>query len=111
MADSFGDHDTPQEGAGKRPAQTIEGTATEVAVHVPEEAHEAAARHDDAPEDEAAAEDEPKSTAGPGPKDEEAEAKPAPSERKGPPPASTISEMKSFVTHLAAGLLGGLRGV
>src|SRR5581483_5187801 len=77
MADSFGDHDTPQEGAGKRPAQTIEGTATEVAVHVPEEA----------------------------------EAKPVPSERKGPPPASTISEMKSFVTHLAAGLLGGLIGV
>ena len=40
------------------------------------------------------------------------EAEPELGERRvSPPPAASISEMKSFVTHLAAGLLGGLIGV
>lgn len=117
MADRFGDQDTSKEGAGKRPAQTIEGTATEVAVHVPDEGEaqeEAAAPRDDAPEagrGHEAARSGPEPSTGSSPEPEQAQAKPAPSQRKGPPPASTISEMKSFVTHLAAGLLGGLIGV
>ena len=41
MVEPFGDHDSGQGGAGKRPAPTIEGTATEVSVETP--ADEAAA--------------------------------------------------------------------
>ena len=33
MADPFGDDELSQGGAGKRPAPTIEGTATEVSVN------------------------------------------------------------------------------
>ena len=44
--------------------------------------------------------------------DEPAQVEPEPTERKvSPPPAATMSELKGFVTHLAAGLLGGLIGV
>src|SRR5579885_2513125 len=119
MADRFGDQDSSKDGAGKRPAQTIEGTATEVAVHVPgdgEAREEGTAPRDDAPEagrgqEAARSEPEPNSGASPEPEHEKVQAAPASSQRKGPPPASTISEMKSFVTHLAAGLLGGLIGV
>ena len=55
MADPF-DHDTAQGGAGKRPAQTIEGTATEVSVNKPDddEAPETSAADDDEPEEGAA---------------------------------------------------------
>ncbi len=116
MAQSFGDHDTSKGGSGKRPAPTIEGTATEVAVHAPDEgaAQEEAARRDE-PEDrreKTAAEGEDRAA----PPDNEPgvepnEQNPEPILRKGPPPASSMSEMKSFVTHLAAGLLGGLVGV
>lgn len=41
MADPFGDQDQDSSGKGKRPAQTIEGTATEISV---EPANEEAAR-------------------------------------------------------------------
>lgn len=110
MADPFGDDGMSQSGAGKRPAPTIEGTATEVSVNeaADEAARDAApASHDDEPEerDEAStSEDETE------PEPEVAQ-EPESIERRGPPPASSISEMKSFVTHLAAGLLGGLIGV
>jgi hypothetical protein len=83
MADTFGDH--VNAGSGKRPAPTIEGTATEVSV-------------DPAPGE----------TASP---DAAAEAEKADSEDlkakrpKGPAPRTSPTELKSFVTHLAAGLL------
>lgn len=88
-AEPFGDHDN----AGKRPASTIEGTATEVSV-------------EPAPSDAAAAVDPAVSDAEAAPGVQEA--KPG---RKAPPPRTSPSELKSFVTHLAAGLLGGLIGV
>src|SRR5512143_1809544 len=118
MADPF-DHDTSQTGlgqagAGKRPAPTIEGTATEVSVNeaADGEARDAsAASHDDEPGelDEAAT---PEDETGPEPETVHAqEDEPESTERMGPPPAASISELKSLVTHLAAGLLGGLIGV
>jgi hypothetical protein len=111
MADPFGDDGMSQSGAGKRPAPTIEGTATEVSVNeaADEAARDAApASHDDEPEEReeaVAREDEPE------PETVHAQEEPESVERRGPSPASSISEMKSFVTHLAAGLLGGLIGV
>ena len=50
MADPFGDHELSG-GAGKRPAPTIEGTATEVSVAAPGEEADGSilAGHDDAP--------------------------------------------------------------
>jgi hypothetical protein len=88
-AEPFGDHDN----AGKRPAPTIEGTATEVLA-------------EPAPGADAAAAD-PAASEGEAPLEAEA-AKPG---RKGPPPRTSPSELRGFVTHLAAGLLGGLIGV
>ena len=89
MADTFGDHMSA--GSGKRPAPTIEGTATEVTV-------------DPAP-DETASPDPAVEAEAPDPEG----SKPKPP--KGPPPRTSPTELKSFVTHLAAGLLGGLIGV
>jgi hypothetical protein len=88
MADTFGDHMSA--GSGKRPAPTIEGTATEVSVDPP---------LDETPKPDQGAEAEPSEQ----PADKR---KP-----KGPPPRTSQAELKSFVTHLAAGLLGGLIGV
>jgi len=89
MADTFGDHMSA--GSGKRPAPTIEGTATEVTV---EPAPDETASLDPAVEAEPSAAEESK-----------------PKRPKGPPPRTSPTELKSFVTHLAAGLLGGLIGV
>ncbi len=125
MADPFGD-DELSGGAGKRPAPTIEGTATEVSVAAPgeETAKSTLASHDDEPAEQEPEDDATDGAAEPAPapaeiepepeeaEPEPVEATPEPGERKvAPPPAATISEMKSFVTHLAAGLLGGLIGV
>jgi hypothetical protein len=113
MVEPFGDHDPGQGGAGKRPAPTIEGTATEVSVETPADkaaAAEAAAvgeEHDE-PEEVAT----PESRVEPEPRAVHVDEEPRPAEgRVSPPPAATMSEMKSFMTHLAAGLLGGLIGV
>ena len=95
MADPFGDQDRSLGGAAKRPAHTIEGTATEISV---ESTDDKAAR-----EPAATSGDEPPYLAGDA-------AKPGATEAP-PPPASSLPELKSFVTHLAAGLLGGLIGV
>ncbi len=90
MADTLGDQHQDG-GSGKRPAPTIEGTATEVSV-------------DPAPDE----------TVSP---DVDAEAAKSDAEEvaakrpKGPPPRTSPTELKGFVTHLAAGLLGGLIGV
>jgi hypothetical protein len=90
MAESF--DDTHRPGSGKRPAPTIEGTATEVSV-------------DPAPGE----------TASPDPAMEAAKSDPggpkAKHGAKGAPPRTSATELKSFLTHLAAGLLGGLIGV
>jgi hypothetical protein len=94
MADPFGDLNDP--GASKRPAPTIEGTATEISSAAPagaagSEASEAASGSD-----------------GDNGLGEPAE----PSGEKAPPPPRTSAdELKGFFTHLAAGLLGGLIGV
>jgi hypothetical protein len=90
MAEPFGDQN---ENAGpKRPAPTIEGTATEVLIEP--------ASGDGAAGDPAANEAEADLGA--------AEAKPS---AKRAPPRTSASELRSFLTHLAAGLLGGLVGV
>jgi hypothetical protein len=90
MAEPFGDQLNP--GSGKRPAPTIEGTATEVSI-------EPAPGETDSPG--VAAEAEKSESEG-------SEPKRGP---KKPPPRTSPTELKGFVTHLAAGLLGGLIGV
>ena len=94
MANPFGDKD---EAASKRPAQTIEGTATEVAV-------------DPAPWEAASS-----TAASEGDRGEGADQAGGTSsdERQLPPqpPRPRFAAVKSFMTHLAAGLMGGLIGV
>jgi hypothetical protein len=90
MAEPFGDQLNP--GSGKRPAPTIEGTATEVSI-------EPAPGETDFPG--VAAEAEKSESEGSEPK----------RGAKRPPPRTSPTELKGFVTHLAAGLLGGLIGV
>jgi hypothetical protein len=98
MAESFGDSDTSPGGIGKRPAPTIEGTATEiVAEPTPGEASAAGQT--------SRAGDEPKANGG-APSKDKLSAKADPT-----PPRTSVPELKSFATHLAAGLLGGLVGV
>ena len=98
MAEPFGDQDQSPGGAGKRPAATIEGTATEVAV-------------ERADNDAAAAEPDSQDAASEGQAYIAGGAAEPGGEGSDPPPPTTLSELKSFVTHLAAGLLGGLVGV
>ena len=88
MAKSFGDRDKD---AGKRPAPTIEGTATEIM-----EPAEAASGADSAPDDAS------NETIG------EAE---EPRAKTKVPPRTSMPELKGLLTHLAAGLLGGLIAV
>lgn len=99
MADPFGDQDQSPGGAGKRPAQTIEGTATELSVE-PEPTAEARAEPEPS---ESGSEGRPYLAGG---RAEGGEAETPP-----PPPQTSLPELRSFVTHLAAGLLGGLVGV
>ena len=94
MADPFSDQDHGPSGASKRPAQTIEGTATEIS--------EEAAGGDAAREAEAAAAADRPDIAGEAPHGVDAAL---------PPAQASLPELKSFVTHLAAGVLGGLVGV
>ena len=94
MADPFSDQDHGPSGASKRPAQTIEGTATEIS--------EEAAGGDAAREAEAAAGADRPDIAGEAPHGVDAAL---------PPAQASLPELKSFVTHLAAGVLGGLVGV
>jgi len=96
MADPLGDQD--QGGKGKRPAQTIEGTATEISV---EPGSEEAARTEP---DVGSVEDEADGFIS-GRMQETGDPDEA------PPPRATLPELKSFMTHLAAGVLGGLIGV
>ncbi len=94
MAGSLGDqNDGPR---GKRPAQTIEGTATEI---VEEQSAAESTDAEQLPHDGEAA---PKTQA----EGEPAEAGAAPPRR-----GATMPELRGFVTHLTAGLLGGLVGV
>ena len=94
MADPFSDQDHGQGGASKRPAQTIEGTATEIS--------EEATGGDAAPKAEAAAGADRPDVAGDAANGIDAAL---------PPAQASLPELKSFVTHLAAGVLGGLVGV
>ena len=94
MADPFSDQDHGPGGASKRPAQMIEGTATEIT--------EESTGGDAAPKAEAAAGADRPDFAGDAANGIDA----------APPPAqASLPELKSFVTHLAAGVLGGLVGV
>jgi predicted nucleic acid-binding Zn-ribbon protein len=95
MADSFGDKDKGFGGTGKRPAPTIEGKATEVAVE-PAEAAAAEQEESAAPAGE--------SSALPGGDSGEAQEAPG-------PPSARPSRVKSFASHMLAGLLGALIGV
>lgn len=96
MAKSFGD----KKGADKRPAQTIEGTATEVA---PEPEMEAAAAPASEPDD------KPAET-----KAEAAASDEAPDGATrlefGPPPPERAPRLKRFASYLGAGLIGGAVG-
>lgn len=96
MADTFGDQ---EKGPGRRrPAPTIEGTATEVLVEQPSDSS---------------------ASPGAGPKGGAGPARPfagdggseQPPRTHTPTPPATMVELKSFLTHMAAGLLGGLVGV
>jgi hypothetical protein len=91
MAEPFGIQD--QGGPGKRPAPTIEGTATEVSVEP---------ALDDAPEAGSDGDAAPHPAAGQS-ETEKAEAKQSFRPR--------LAALKSFMTHLAAGLVGGIIGV
>jgi len=94
MADPFGDPNDPD--APKRPAPTIEGTATEIS-------SEPAA---------GAAESEASESANGAESDNGSGEQAEPSGEKAlPPPRTSADELKGFFTHLAAGLLGGLIGV
>jgi hypothetical protein len=88
MVEPFGDPLNP--GSGKRPAPTIEGTATEVLV-----------------------DSEPEGTGSPDPSVETGKrhAEGLKRDGKGAPLHTSPTELTSFFTHLAAGLLGGLIGV
>ena len=89
MAEPLGTQD--QGGAGKRPAPTIEGTATEVSMDPAPET---------APEPDAS--------------DEESRGAGAEAETANPEAAASrprFTSLKSFMTHLAAGLIGGIIGV
>jgi hypothetical protein len=106
MVEPFGDQDKDG-GSGKRPAQTIEGTATEVSIEPgPGEAPA------DAPPGPAAAS---AGTAAAGAaEDQPTGAEPHETADSGdtpPPPRTSPTELRGFLTHLAAGLLGGLIGV
>ena len=98
MADPFSDQDQSPGGVGKRPAQTIEGTATELSVE-PESNAEARAE----PESSSGRSEDRPYLVGAAAEGGETEAL--------PPPQTSLPELRSFVTHLAAGLLGGLVGV
>ena len=90
MAGSLGDQNDGL--GGKRPAQTIEGTATEI---VEEQSAAESTDAEQLPHDGEAA---PKGAA----EGEPAEAGAAPPRR-----GATMPELRGFVTHLTAGLLGG----
>jgi hypothetical protein len=94
MAHPFGDQDQSPGGAAKRPAHTIEGTATEVKVE-PE------------PGETARAEPEAKTQKSEAPSTGEA----APSRQAASPPPPRPGRVKSFFTDCVAGLIGGLVGV
>jgi len=93
MAHPFGDQDQGLGGAAKRPAQTIEGTATEVAT-------------EPAPGEEARAEPEPEAKTN---ETDLAGGAAGSGEAKSPPPRP--GRVRSFFTHCLAGLIGGLVGV
>jgi hypothetical protein len=94
MADSFGDKDNNFGGAGKRPAPTIEGKATEVSV----EPADAASRDEEA----AASAGSGALPGGNGTQAQDAQAAPTP-----PRP----SRVKGFATQMLAGILGAIIGV
>jgi hypothetical protein len=91
MAEPFGTKD--QGGPGKRPAPTIEGTATEVSIEP---------GPGDAPESEPEENGPPHLAAG------RSETEKAEAEQ---PSRPRFAALKSFMTHLAAGLVGGIVGV
>lgn len=93
MAHPIGDQDQSPGGAAKRPAQTIEGTATEVAI-------------EPAPGEEARAEPEPEVKAN---ETDLAGGAAGSGEAKSPPPRP--GRVRSFFTHSLAGLVGGLVGI
>ena len=98
MANSFGDRD--QKDAGKRPAPTIEGTATEVNVEPEAEAKTSA-------EPEAAeVRDEPEAE----PERPEDAAEASKRIEFGPPPRERAPRLKRFASYLGAALLGGAVG-
>jgi hypothetical protein len=104
MAGSFDSKSKSPGSAGQRPAPTIEGTATEVAF---ESEMEVAAK-DEAP---AAAKDAAAPEAGGAETTAEIGDKDEPEMAAAPqPPRSRGSGFKSFLSHLTAGLLGGLAG-
>jgi hypothetical protein len=94
MADPFGDPNDP--GAPKRPAPTIEGTATEISSEPAAGAAESEASEAANGSDSDNGFGEPAEPSG---------------EKAPPPPRTSADELKGFFTHLAAGLLGGLIGV
>jgi hypothetical protein len=90
MAHPFGDQDQSPGGAAKRPAQTIDGTATEV-------------KDEPAPDEEAHAEPKAEPSGMHSQQTDDSQQASSPSPRPG--------RVRSFFTHCVAGLVGGLVGI
>jgi hypothetical protein len=115
MVGSFDNKGRGPDSAGKRPGPTIDGTATEVTVEpAAEEAGaatgEAAAKDDEAAKTDQATLEPPAADDD----DEQAEERAAdderPEEKAAPPPRPRGSRIGSVLSHLTAGILGGLVG-
>jgi hypothetical protein len=91
MAHPFGDQDQSPGGAAKRPAQTIEGTATEISL-------------DPAPDQETPAEPKPRE----GGNEMHAAGQTDDGQEAAPPPRP--GRVRNFFTHCLAGLVGALVG-
>jgi Mitochondrial inner membrane protein len=109
-------------GAGKRPAPTIEGTATEVSVEMPagaapgidtSDAGAPQGKSDDG-ETRPSRESEERQ-AHPGGKEDQKQSRPRKETKKAasspPPPPPPTPDSRSFALHFAAGLLGGIIAV
>ncbi len=108
MAGSFDNKGSGPDNAGKRPSPTIEGTATEVTVE-PGAEKAAAATNEAAAKDDEAAKRAQETLEPPAGNDAAADEE-EPEMNAPPPPRPRGSRIGSVLSHLTAGILGGLVG-
>ena len=115
MVGSFDNKGSGPDSAGKRPGPTIEGTATEVTVE-PGPDESAAATGDAAAKDDDAAKTDQETLEPPAADDDAEQAEEAaaddeqPEVKAAPPPRPRGSRIGSVLSHLTAGILGGMVG-